>query len=254
MRYALIGYGRMGRAIEEVASKRGHTLGIVVDPVARGRGVRRKLAPDRLGEIEVAFEFTVPSAAEENVIRLLEAGVRVVSGTTGWKPGASRFRRAMKQGGAGAVVAPNFSLGMNLFYGVTREASRLLAATELYEPFILETHHRGKVDAPSGTALRLAELVSESGKVKREVVIGTPDGPVPGGAVHVTSVRAGHEPGTHVVGFDGEHDVLRFSHSARGRGGFALGAVLAGEWVRRRRGLHGFERVIQDLLKKGGRR
>lgn len=247
MRFALVGYGRMGREIEAQAVRRGHRPVRIVDPVASGSLVRRRLDRRALRGVEVAFEFTAPDQAEANVIALLDAGVAVVSGTTGWQPGKA-VRAALRAGGAAAVIAPNFSVGMNLFYQVVREAAVRFGASGLYDAFVVESHHRGKLDAPSGTARKLATLLTECDPRYASVQAGNPSGALAADAVHVASVRAGFEPGTHVVGYDGEYDVITLQHRARGRAAFALGAVLAGEWVRGRRGLHGFDPVLRELL------
>jgi 4-hydroxy-tetrahydrodipicolinate reductase len=255
VKFALIGYGKMGKAIDAVARDRGHELVAIVDPAGRGRRVRKRLDGRALGGAKVAFEFTKPSTAESNVIRLLEAGVAVVCGTTGWTPGSTDLRRAVRRSKAGAIVAPNFSLGMNLFYLAVTEAARTLGKVGIYDAFVLESHHRGKLDAPSGTATRLASIVQEAAPDYSTVQIGCPaEGAVSRGSIHVASVRAGHEPGVHSVGFDGPYDQITLTHRGRGRGGLALGAVVAGEWVVKRRGLHGFDRVLKDFLAKGGRR
>lgn len=252
MKYALIGYGKMARAVAEAANARGHRCVAVVDPAVRAPGVRSSLDPRRLGGANVAFEFSVPAAAEANVVALLEARVAVVCGTTGWSGGSRAIRSASRRTGLGAVIAPNFSVGMALFEEIVGEAARRLARARLYEPYVVEWHHRAKKDAPSGTALRLAHRVAREAGETTAVRAGEPSPALRRGDVHVSSVRAGHEPGIHEVGFDGEHDVVRLVHRARGRGGLALGAVLAAEWIVGRSGVHGFQRVVADLLRRGG--
>lgn len=254
MNVALIGYGRMGREIEAAALSRGHRIAVVVDPTARRRGALRTLPAKRPSGVDVAFEFTTPRSACDNVARLLGAGIAVVCGTTGWDVASSALRKAAKRSRSGAVIAPNFSVGMNLFYRVVAEAARLYGGTRLYDPFVFESHHRGKTDAPSGTALRLARLVAEADPRGAGIHAGPPEAPLAKGAVHVASIRAGHEAGLHTVGFDGADDVVSLTHRARGRSGFALGAVLAGEWILERRGLHGFDEVLDDLLRGDQRR
>ena len=240
MRYALVGYGRMGRAIEAAASARGHRLVLVVDRGARGRGVVRSIGAAKWRGVDVAFEFTEGEGAGERVASLLAAGVAVVCGTTGWEPGDRAFRGAVKGARAGAVIAPNFSIGMSLFGALVKDAAAAFAAAGSYDPYLVEWHHRGKRDAPSGTALRLARLVASA----------------PGGGGRepsIASVRAGHEPGRHLVGFDGPEDAVTLTHEARGRSAFASGAVVAGEWVVGRRGIHGFDEVCRDLVREGRR-
>lgn len=233
MKYALIGYGKMGRAIEAAAAPLGHTLSIVVDRAARGPRVVRTIGAASWRGVTVAFEFTEPTAAQEHVVQLLQRGVAVVCGTTGWDASDAAVRRALRTSAAGAVIAPNFSVGMNLFYAVVADAARRYLAVSDYDPWIAEWHHRAKLDSPSGTARRLAAIV---------------------GDVPVAAVRAGHQPGRHLVGFDGPHDAVTFEHVARGREGFAEGAVLAAEWLRGRRGLHGFEEVLEDRIRGRRRR
>jgi len=254
VKLALVGYGRMGREIEAVAQARGHEVVAMVDPSERGRRVRRRIGEDELSGAEAAFEFTSPGAAEQNVLTLLGCGVPVVCGTTGFSPDLVALARATRKARKAVVLAPNYSLGVNLFFRMVQEAARLLGSTDRFDPFVLEEHHRGKVDAPSGTARRLADLVVEEDPHRWSVHEGVPPGGVPPGAVQVVSVRAGNETGTHIVGFDGEHDRIELTHRARGRGGFAAGAVLAAEWIPGKRGVHGFDRVLQDLFPGGGRR
>jgi 4-hydroxy-tetrahydrodipicolinate reductase len=254
VKFALVGYGRMGREIEAVAKARGHALVAVVDPSERGSRVRRRIGTSELAGAEVAFEFTAPGSAEANVFALLGCGVPVVCGTTGWEPDLIALAKATRKAKVAVVMAPNFSLGVNLFFRIVHEAARLLGSTDRFDPYVLEAHHRGKADAPSGTARRLAELMVEEDPHRWSVHVGVPPGGVPPGTVQVVSVRAGHETGMHTVGFDGEHDHIALTHQARGRGGFAAGAVLAAEWLPGKRGVQGFDRVLQDLFPGGGRR
>ncbi len=248
MRYALVGYGRMGHEVESIASRRGHERVAVVGPGARGPRATGKIDGATLRGAEVAFEFSEPSAAEDNVVALLAAGAAVVCGTTGWDSSSARVAGAVRRSRGALLVAPNFSIGMNLFFRVVSETARALASSGQYDPFVVESHHRAKADAPGGTARRLGELILAADPGLRRLQEGNPPGPLAPGTVHVASVRAGHEPGTHTVGFDGEHDVITLTHRARARSGLALGAVLAGEWLLGRRGRHAFDEVVEDLL------
>jgi len=246
VKVAIVGYGRMGREFEAAAVSRGHAVVARIDVAGGGRGVARRLDPASVRRADVAFEFTAPAAAEANVIALLEAGVAVVCGTTGWGSSSRAVAAASRRARRGVVIAPNFSVGMTLFSRLVAEAAGRFLAAGGYDPFVLEAHHRGKIDAPSGTALALASAVAAAGPAKAEVVAGLPSGRVRPGAVHVASLRAGLEPGTHTVGFDGVHDVVTLCHRARDRGGLAIGAVLAAEWIVGRSGVHGFERVVAE--------
>lgn len=228
MKVAIVGSGRMGVEIARAASARGHAVVATLD-----RGDALEVARGA----EVAFEFTEPAAAEANVTALLRLGLHVVCGTTGWDPANADVDGIARGAGKAAVVAPNFSIGVNLFFEIAGEAARRLSATGLYDPWLFESHHRAKLDAPSGTAKKLAAIVDGFG----------------GRPTSVAAARAGFEPGHHEIGFDGEHDAIVLTHRARGRAGFASGAVLAAEWVPGRTGLHGFERVLADFVKGGGR-
>jgi 4-hydroxy-tetrahydrodipicolinate reductase len=258
MKFALVGYGKMGVAIEAAALARGHTLGPIVDRTSRGRGIVRAIGEASWRGVGVAFEFTEPGAAKEHVVELLRRGIPVVCGTTGWDAADVIVRRAVRASKAGAVIAPNFSVGMGLFYAAVADAARRYLTVGGYDPWIAEWHHRAKADAPSGTATRLAALVAGAGPAGAAVRSGLPVEPLAPGDVHVAAVRAGSQPGRHLVGFDGPHDAVTFEHVARGREGFAEGAVRAAEWVRGRRGLHGFDEVLDDLVRsphgRGGRR
>ncbi|HUC43933.1 MAG TPA: dihydrodipicolinate reductase C-terminal domain-containing protein [Candidatus Sulfotelmatobacter sp.] len=232
MKIALVGYGRMGHAIEAAARTRGHEVALVVDKAARGARGARSLGSARLSGVDVAFEFTEGEAALENVLALLARGVPVVSGTTGWNPDDPLLAAALRRHRGAFLHAPNFSVGVAAFFRAAGLAAAVLRSAGGYDAWIVESHHAGKRDAPSGTAKRLATIG--------------------GGNVPVASVRAGHDPGRHTIGFDGPHDVLTLTHQARSREAFASGAVAAGEWLRGRRGRFGFDDVVDDLLRGRG--
>jgi 4-hydroxy-tetrahydrodipicolinate reductase len=247
MRYTLLGYGKMGRAIDAIAGERGHRRVAIVDPACEGSGARDRISDEALVGADVAFEFTTPDAAEANVTRALESGVSVVCGSTGWEitPGIERLLAA---GEVGAVIAPNFSVGMNLFYRLVREAARLYGPAGLHQPYVVESHHRAKLDAPSGTASHLASIIREADPRIERIHEGNPRGPLPEETLQVASIRAGAEPGTHTVGYDGAFDRITLTHAARSREGFALGAVLAAEFLEGRGGLHAFDEVLERLV------
>jgi 4-hydroxy-tetrahydrodipicolinate reductase len=235
----------MGRAIETEASARGHIRAAVFDSGASDINV------ENAAGAELAYEFTRPSAAEGNVIRSLRAGLPVVCGTTGWTP-SEALHAALRDSDGALLLSPNFSVGVNLLFRLTREAGRLFAAARMHQPFVWEAHHRGKRDAPSGTANRLGEILIEEDPRLRETHAGNATEPLAEHVLQVSSVRTGSEPGTHTVGFDGEHDLITLCHRARGRTGFARGAVLGAEWLLGKRGLRAFDEVLDDLLQRGG--
>ena len=235
MRVAVVGHGRMGHEVEAILRERGH------EAVIAGRaGFPAGCA--------VGIDFTRADVVEENIRRALAAGARYVVGTTGWGDREAAIREMVTSAGGGLVHAANFSLGVNLFYQVVRHASALFARFPDYDPYVLEKHHRKKKDAPSGTAKVLARYVEEAGQRTAETALPENEA-LAEGRFHVAAVRAGGIVGEHVVGFDSGGDEILLEHRARNRRGFALGAVLAAEWIATRTGFHRFDEVVADLAK-----
>jgi 4-hydroxy-tetrahydrodipicolinate reductase len=235
VRIAVVGYGRMGHEVESVLRERGHEPACVDldEPFPNG--------------CVVGIDFTDPGAVIANVQAALGAGARYVVGTTGWSDRRGEVEAAVTRAGSGLVYAANFSLGVNLFYRIVREAAGLLAPFPDYDPYVLEKHHRQKKDAPSGTAKVLADIVATSGGTRQNAVDQL-EGVLPAEAFNVASVRAGGIVGEHVVGFDSGGDEILIEHRARTRRGFALGAALAAEWIATRTGVYPFEAVLDDLI------
>jgi len=227
MRLAIVGHGRMGRTIASLATTRGHDIAAVVDEAENpdGRGITR----ERLAGVDVAFEFTTPAAAPANLTRLIELGVPVVCGTTGWNAELPRISVLARERRGALVHAANFSVGVLLFLRGARELARRFAGQREFDGFILEQHHAQKVDAPSGTARTLQALARTA----------DPDREFP-----VTSVRAGAIPGIHSLTYDGPYETVSLTHTARSRDGFAAGALLAAEWLPGRTGVFTFEDVL----------
>lgn len=209
LRAALIGPGRMGRAVAEVWRERGHQIAV---EVGRGDDLAAALGDSVLG-VDVAFEMTTPEAAPGNVERLLALGVPTVCGTTGWDAAAARERAAAR--GVPLLVAPNFSVGVAVLRAAVAEAARRLAGMPEFEAGIVERHHAKKLDSPSGTAKMLAATVGEA----------------LGAEPAVAALRQGGQPGEHRVIFEGADEEIELLHRARSRRAFALGAALAGEWL-----------------------
>ncbi len=229
MNIAIYGYGRMGQMVEETAKGRGHSITGVFD-------VDRPLAgQEQLHGADAVISFSLPNA----VFLLLEtaaaAGVPVVEGTTGWYEHLDRARRIP---GLNMVYSPNFSIGVFHFTEIVRETALRLGGVGGYDPYIHELHHSGKEDSPSGTARHLAEAVFESMSGKKDLLDETCHSRIKPEQLHVTSTRSGRFPGTHEVGFDSEVDLIQLKHTAHSRGGFALGAVMAAEWISSRKGIY----------------
>jgi 4-hydroxy-tetrahydrodipicolinate reductase len=236
MRVAVVGHGRMGREVEAVLRERNHEVVVA----ARGHAF-----PVRC---HVGIDFSAPEAVLSNVAAAMSSGARYVVGTTGWHDRYQEVRYVVETGGGGLVHAANFSIGVNLFYRLVRTAAHVMAPFHDYDPYVLERHHRLKKDAPSGTAKVLAAILESSSGGRRRSATSV-EGGLPPDAFHVASVRAGGIIGEHTVGFDSGGDEILIEHRARSRRGFALGAVLAAEWIVPRTGWHTFEDVLDDLAR-----
>lgn len=226
MRAIVVGHGKMGRLVREVLDARGHTVAAFVGRHENLGG--SALTPARLVGIDVAIEFTAPASAPSNVARLLAAGVPVVSGTTGWSdqlPAMQELARARK---GALLVEANFSVGVHVMLRAARSLARAMARRPEFEGQIIETHHRQKKDAPSGTALSIQHEVTDVGAPK----------------LPITSLRMGHVPGTHELVYEGPFETLRLEHIARDREVFAAGAVIAAEWLAGRKGVFTFADVL----------
>jgi 4-hydroxy-tetrahydrodipicolinate reductase len=224
---ALLGYGKMGKTLAQLAPQRGFEVRVVmdVDVNAQGQGI----TPENFHGIDACIEFTTPDAVVENVRRVAALGVNLVVGTTGWHNRLEEVRSIIESAGVGMVYAANFSIGVNLFYRLAKAAAEIFSEFPMYDPYLIETHHKFKKDAPSGTAL----------EIKRQIQAQFKDREVP-----VSSVRAGYMPGMHELGFDSEADTIVLRHTARGRQGLAEGALHAARWVIGRKGLFTFADVL----------
>jgi 4-hydroxy-tetrahydrodipicolinate reductase len=222
MRLLLLGYGRMGRIVDDLSAEYGMEVVGRVDP-AHGE------SPETWPPADVAIDFSVASAVPGNVRRLCAQGISVVIGTTGWSTEEADVRREAAAAGIGVVAAANFALGVNLFLALTERVAELMAPHGEFGAWIHEAHHAAKRDAPSGTALSLHAALRARGYE---------------GAVDVSSTRAGFIPGTHTVGFDAAAETITLTHTARDRSGFARGALQAAKWVHGRSGWFSMRDVL----------
>jgi 4-hydroxy-tetrahydrodipicolinate reductase len=227
LRVLLVGHGKMGRMIENLAPEYGCEVAGVVDPQSPAHG--GAVDADRWKSVDVAIDFTTPDAVIGNVPALAQRGLAVVLGTTGWQQHEAALRAAVTASGTGIVAAPNFSVGVVLFDAIVRHAAALAAAQPDFGAWIHEAHHAMKKDAPSGTALQLERTMKEAGYSR---------------PIDVSSTRAGSIPGVHTIGFDGPAESITLSHTARDRSAFARGALMAAKWVHGKRGWF----TMQDVL------
>jgi 4-hydroxy-tetrahydrodipicolinate reductase len=227
MKIALVGYGKMGRLIEQLAPEYDCEVALKLDEFNNAE--YSGITPENFKGIDVAIEFSVPSATVENVERLAALGVNVVVGTTGWTEHMDRVKSAVERHNTGLVWSPNYSVGVNVFFRLVSEAAKLLVDQPEYGAWAWEIHHSTKKDAPSGTLLKLVDKMKKSGYVR---------------PIDVSSNRAGAHPGTHEIGFDSSADTITMRHTARSREGFARGALKAAQWVAGKKGVHEFSEVL----------
>jgi 4-hydroxy-tetrahydrodipicolinate reductase len=227
MKLALVGYGKMGRMLEQLAPEYGFEVGLALDVHNNASG--EGFSAENFRDISAAIEFTTPDAAVANLEKLAALRVPTVTGTTGWFGKLDYARALFEQNHTGLVYSPNFSIGVNIFQRIVAEGAKWMQQQPGYESWAWEIHHSAKKDAPSGTLLKLVEAMRQAGY----------DRPVDTG-----SNRAGSIPGTHEIGFDSAADTITLRHTARSREGFARGALHAARWIAGRKGVHEFSEIL----------
>ena len=236
MKIALIGYGKMGHAIEQIALQRGHEIVSVIDV-----NNQEDFTSDAFKSDDVAIEFSMPAVAMDNYRRAFAAGVPVVSGTTGWLEHLPEIKEACKAGQT-FFYASNFSLGVNIFFALNKYLAKIMNDFPAYDVRMVETHHVHKLDAPSGTAITLAEGLIDNIERKNKWVEGKEPAE---DEIGICSVREGEVPGIHTVIYESDVDTISITHDAKSRMGFALGAVIAAEFTCGKKGFL----TMQDMLK-----
>jgi len=236
MKIALIGYGKMGKEIEKIAVERGHDIAFVVDEQ------NIDYRSEELVGIEAAIEFSTPDAAVQNIYKCFEAKAPVVVGTTGWYNEFENVTTRCAETNATLFHASNFSVGVNIFFELNRKLASMMNKQPAYDATMEETHHIHKKDAPSGTAITLAEgVISELEQKEKWINDGVPDR----NELLITSIRADEVPGTHNIKYESEIDSIVIEHKAKSRKGFALGALLAAEWVANKTGVYSMKDMLQ---------
>ncbi len=227
---AIVGYGKMGRLIEELAPEFGFAPVLKLDEFNNVDG--EGITAENFRGIEAAIDFSIPSVVTGNVERIAPLGVNIVIGTTGWLEQLPAVRAAVERAKIGLVYGANFSVGVQAFYRIVETAAKTLAAEQDYDAWAYEIHHKMKKDAPSGTLLRLVQAMEESGYRRK---------------IDTASNRAGAIPGRHEIGFDSEADTIQLTHTARSRVGFARGALRAARWIVGRKGMYEFSSIWDQM-------
>lgn len=236
MRIALIGYGKMGKAIEEVAISRGHEIILKIDQPNLHEFTRENMA-----KADVAIEFTSPHTAFDNIKSCIEFGIPAVCGSTGWTDKLEEIKKKCIDKGGSFIYSSNYSVGVNIFFEINKKLAQLMASHKEYEILLEETHHTQKKDAPSGTAISLADQVLEQVKRKKHWVNDISDNPE---ELEIISKRIDPAPGTHSIKYSSAIDDIEIIHTAHNRKGFATGAVLAAEFIKDKKGFFSMKDVL----------
>lgn len=236
MKIALIGYGKMGKAIEEIALSKGHEIVLKIDA-----STTSDFTKENIQKANVAIEFTGPHTAFENISKCIQWGVPVISGSTGWLDHFEKAKKLCEEKKGCLLYASNFSIGVNLFFEINKQVAALMEPYDSYNVSMTETHHTEKKDAPSGTAISLAEqILAQIGRKKKWVT----DSSIEASDLVIHSERIDPAPGTHSVSYDSAIDSIEITHTAHTRKGFASGAVLAAEFANQKMGIF----TMKDVL------
>lgn len=238
MKIALIGYGKMGKIIEKIALLRGHEIVARIDV-----DNMEDIHSDAFRSADAAIEFTMPKVAEENCRKALEEGVPVVCGTTGWADKMDGIKKLAEEKGKAFFWTSNFSVGVNVFFAVNKYLAKIMNGFDQYDVSMTETHHIHKLDAPSGTAVTLAEGILENLERKKSWTLACA-APVEADSIGIEAIREGEVPGIHTIVYDSPVDSITITHSAKSREGFALGAVMAAEFIQGKKGFLS----MQDMM------
>lgn len=235
MKIALLGYGKMGKQIEAIARERGHEIPLMIDIHNQDQKT-----PETLKTVDVAIDFSTPDAAYENILICFEAGIPVVCGTTGWLDKKTQIEQLCKEKNQTFFWASNFSLGVNIFFAINQYLAKIMDKYNAYDVSIEETHHTAKKDAPSGTAITLAEKIISNMERKTSWKLDTDEEE----SIKISAIRENDVPGIHKITYNSDVDFIELVHSAKSRKGFALGAVLAAEFIKDKKGIF----TMNDLL------
>lgn len=231
MNIALFGYGKMGKTIERIAIGRGHNIVAKIDIDTTGYD---------LGEADVAIDFSVPTEALNNINKCFKKGIPIISGTTGWLKNYNKAIENCKKYNGAFIYASNYSLGVNLFFEFNNQLAKMMRNFNDYDISIEETHHTQKLDAPSGTAITLAEgIIANSDKENWSLNVTESEKTIP-----IVAKRIENVPGTHIISYSSVVDEIEIKHTAKNRDGFALGAIIAAEWIKDKKGVY----TMKDVL------
>ena len=247
MNIAIIGYGNMGHEIGKIAKAKGISVKSIIDPHHKG-ATHKEINEKSMKGVDVCIDFTIPSAVLDNIKKISKFKKNVVVGTTGWHDKIDEARSIVKKSGIGLIHASNFSIGVNVFLRIVGNAAKIINNMEDYDIYGYELHHSKKIDSPSGTAKAIGEILIRNIKRKNKMLFEKIDRKIEPNELHFASVRAGSIPGIHVLGFDSSADTIELKHTARNREGFALGAIMAAQWIHDKKGFYGIDDMMKSIL------
>ena len=243
MNIAIVGYGKMGHEIEKAAEAKGISA-ITIDPNADDADFK-EINRESMRNADVCVDFSHPDAVIGNIEKAAKFKKNIVVGTTGWYGSMDKVKRIVKDAGIGLIWSGNFSIGVNAYFKIIEQAAKIMNNINDYDVFVHEFHHSQKADSPSGTAVMIGKIIIENIKRKNKVVTEELKRKIEPNELHISSTRGGSIPGTHIVGFDSAADTIELKHTARSRQGFAVGAVMATQWIQGKKGFYD----INDLMK-----
>jgi 4-hydroxy-tetrahydrodipicolinate reductase len=244
MKLALIGYGKMGQEIEKVAIAK-DIAHIKIDP--NEQNCVKEINKEVLDGVDVCVDFTHPDNVIENIKKIAEYGKNIVVGTTGWYNKMDEVKNIVAENNIGLIWSGNFSIGVNAYLKIIKNASKLMNKINTYDVYVHEFHHNQKADSPSGTAIMIGDVLIKNIERKNKIVTEQLKRKINPDELHISSTRAGKIPGTHVVGFDSAADSIELKHIARNRQGFALGAVMAARWIQDKKGFFNIDDMLDDM-------
>jgi len=242
IKIAILGYGSMGKEVEKAALSKNIEITDIFD-------IDKRINPKMKYAFDVAVDFTYPDAVYENVKLISKMRKNIVVGTTGWDNKKTSIKKIVDDAGIGLVYASNFSIGMQMFFRIVKEAAKMKNKFPDYDIFMNEIHHVRKKDSPSGTAITLAKSILDNVQSKKNIMTDRCENEIKPGQLHVGSIRGGEIPGTHTVYIDSPADTIELTHRAKSRTGFAYGAVEAAQWIHGKKGFHNFSDIFDKILK-----
>lgn len=247
MKIAIVGYGKMGHIVENIARKQGMEIAAIVDPVAEG-ATAKELSEEAVRDADVCIDFSHPDGILANIDKYCELKKNAVIATTGWYDKLDAVRKKAEEAGIGMIWSGNFSIGVNMFFRIVKAAARIVNKVEDYDILSYELHHNRKADSPSGTARMIGDILIGNIDRKTSIVYDKLDRKIKADELHVASVRGGDIPGVHVVDFDSTADTIELRHSARTRDGFASGALLAAKWLKDKKGFFDINNMMDEYF------